>query len=77
MPELLLDHCASLTIEDQQFYGAPPGWFGHGVQNCDEGASDYPGVARLPIAAGATHTRADLPTGKPRVDAVPREPGLI
>jgi ankyrin repeat protein len=75
--ELLLNHGASLTIEDRQFHGTPPGWFGHGVHNCDEGAGDYPQVARLLIAAGATIPTVDLPTGKPDVDAVLRERGLI
>src|ERR1022692_2998775 len=74
--ELLLNHGASLTIEDRQFDGTPPGWFGHGVHNCDEGAGDYPQVARLLIAAGATIPTVDLPTGKPDVDAVLRERGL-
>jgi ankyrin repeat protein len=74
---LLLDRGASLTVEDQQFHGTPPGWFGHGVNNCDEGAGDYPQVARLLIAVGATIPSVDLPTGKPEVDAILREHGLI
>jgi len=75
--ELLLDRGASLTIEDRQFQGTPPGWFGHGVHNCDEGGGDYARVARLLIAAGATIPTVDLPTGKPDVDAVLRVHGLI
>ena len=75
--QLLLDHGASWTIEDEQFQGTPPRWFGHGVRNCDEGASDYAQVARILIAAGATIPAVDLPTGKPDVDAVLREHGLI
>jgi ankyrin repeat protein len=75
--KLLLDHGASLTMEDQQFHATPPGWFGHGVRNCDEKGGDYPEVARLLIAAGATIPTVDLPTGKPDVDAVLREHGLI
>jgi hypothetical protein len=63
--------------EDEQFHGTPPGWFGHGVRNCDEGAGDYAQVARILIAAGATIPAVDLPTGKPEVDAVLREHGLI
>jgi hypothetical protein len=47
------------------------------VHNCDEGAGDYPQVARLLIAAGATIPTVDLQTGKPDVDAVLRERGLI
>lgn len=75
--ELLLDHGASLTIEDKQFHGTPPGWFAHGLHNCNEGVGDYPRVARLLIAAGATIPSADLPTGDAAVDAVLREHGLI
>jgi ankyrin repeat protein len=75
--EILLEHGASLTIEDEQFHGTPPGWFGHGVRNCHEPGGDYPQVARLLIAAGATIPAADLPTGRAEVDAVLREHGLI
>ena len=75
--EMLLAGGASLTIEDQEFHGTPPGWFGHGVHNCGECGGDYPGVARLLIAAGATIPKVDLPTGKPEVDAVLREHGWI
>jgi ankyrin repeat protein len=77
MVELLLRHGAPLTIEDEQFHGTPPGWFGHGVRNCHEGEGDYPQVARLLIAAGVTIPSTDLPTGNPDVDAVLREHGLI
>ena len=52
--KLLLDRGASLTIEDEQFHGTPPGWFAHGLQNCPERDGDYPLVARLLLAAGAT-----------------------
>ena len=75
--KLLIEHGASLTIEDQQYQGTPPGWFGHGVQNCNESGGDYPEVARLLIAAGAAIPTVDLPTGKADVDAVLREHGLI
>jgi ankyrin repeat protein len=75
--ELLLEHGASLTVEDRQFHGTPPGWFGHGVHNCGEGGGDYARVARLLITAGATIPSVDLPTGRPDVDAVLREYGLI
>jgi hypothetical protein len=75
--KLLLDHGASLTIEDQQFHGTPPGWFAHGLHNCDERVGDYPQVARLLIAAGATIPSVDLPTGDAGVDAVLWEHGLL
>jgi ankyrin repeat protein len=75
--ELLLEHGASLTIEDEQFHGTPPGWFGHGAQNCDETGGDYAGVARLLIAAGAAIPKQDVPTGRPDVDEVLRQHGLM
>lgn len=75
--ELLLSHGASLTIEDERFHGTPPGWFGHGVQNCDEEGGEYAEVARLLIAAGAEIPSVDMPTGNPEVDAVLREHRLI
>jgi ankyrin repeat protein len=75
--ELLLEHGASVTIEDEKFHGTPPGWFGHGIHHCGEAGGDYPRVARLLIAAGATIASVDLPTGRPDVDAVLREHGLI
>jgi ankyrin repeat protein len=75
--KLLLDHGASLEIEDEQFQGTPPGWFGHGVHNCGEGEGNYAEVARLLIAAHAKIPAMDLPTGSSDVDAVLREHGLI
>jgi ankyrin repeat protein len=70
--ELLLSHSAPLTIEDEQFHGTPPGWFGHGVRNCHQGDGDYPQVARLLISAGVPFPSTGLPTGNPAVDAVLR-----
>jgi ankyrin repeat protein len=75
--ELLLTYGASLTIEDRHYQGTPPGWFGHGVRNCNEGAGDYPQVARLLIAAKAIIPSVDMPTGNPHVDSVLQEHGLI
>lgn len=77
LAKLLLDHGASLSAEDDQFHGTPAGWFGHGAQNCDEDGGDYAEVARVLIAAGATIPKVDIPTGRPDVDAVLREQGLI
>ncbi len=68
--KLLLEHGASLTIEDEQYQGTPPGWFCHGLQNCGERAGDYPAVARLLLAAGAKIPDRDIPTGVAEVDAV-------
>jgi ankyrin repeat protein len=44
--ELLLQHGASLTVEDDQFHATPRGWLEHGTQNCGEGG-DYCKVAAL------------------------------
>ena len=77
LAKLLLEHGASLSAEDDQFHGTPPGWFGHGAQNCCEEGGDYAEVARVLIAAGATIPAVDIPTGRPDVDAVLREHGLI
>jgi len=77
LAELLLDHGASLTAEDDEFHGTPPGWFGNGAQNCCEEGGDYAEVARVLISAGATIPAVDIPTGRPDVDAVLREHGLI
>lgn len=75
--KLLLEHGASLTVEDQSFHGTPAGWFGHGIHNCNNPHGNYAEVARLLIAAGATIPIVDLPTGKLDVDAVLRAHGLI
>jgi len=64
--ELLLDHRASLAIQDNRFHASPPGWFDHGLHHGDEEGGEYPEVARLLLAAGATLTA----TGNPEVDAV-------
>ena len=76
LAKLLVERGASLTIEDAQYHGTPPGWFGHGVRNNGEGG-DYAGVASVLVAAGATFSDADVPTGKDDVDAVLREAGAI
>ncbi len=77
LAKILLDHGASLTAEDTSFHGTPPGWFGHGSQNCGDPGGDYAEVARVLIAAGAKIPAVDIPTGRPDVDAVLREHGLI
>lgn len=75
--KILLERGASLTVEDHQFHGTPPGWFGHGARNCCDEGGDYAEVARLLIAAGAKIPAADMPTGRAEVDSVLREHGLI
>jgi ankyrin repeat protein len=75
--KLLLDHGASLTVEDHVFQGTPPGWFGHGARNCGDGGGDYAAVARLLLAAGAQIPPEDRSTGRPEVDAVFQAHGLI
>jgi ankyrin repeat protein len=75
--KMLLDHGAPLTIEDNEFHATPTGWFSHGLRNSLERDGDYPQVARLLLAVGATIAAGDMPTGDPTVDAVLREHGLI
>jgi ankyrin repeat protein len=74
---MLLDHSASLTIEDHEFHATPCGWLSHGSTNCTDGDGDHPQVARLLLAAGGTFKDGALPTGNEAVDAVFREHGLI
>ena len=71
LAKLLVERGASLTVEDAQYHGTPPGWFGHGIRNNGEGG-DYAGVARVLVAARAKFSNADVPTGKDDVDAVLR-----
>ena len=68
---LLIAHGASLTILDTMFNAPPPGWFGHGIQNCGEG--DYAQVARELVAAGARFLPTDFPSGNEAVDQIVRE----
>jgi hypothetical protein len=75
--KLLLDHGASLTIEEAGFQGAPADWFEHGLRNCKEEGGDHPEVARLLLVAGVTFSPGNLPTCNAAVDAVFREHGLI
>lgn len=50
---LLLDHGASLTVEDSTFHAPPAGWFDHGRLNCGEGDGDYALTEQVLVAAGA------------------------
>jgi ankyrin repeat protein len=73
---LLLEHGASLTVEDTTYHGTPADWFLHGLENAGAQDGDYPQVARLLQAAGAVFPPEKLPTGNAAVDAVLREPGV-
>ncbi len=73
--KVLLNHGASLTIEDFAFHAPPAGWFSHGLQNCGEG--DYPAVARLLLDHGVTMAARDIPSGDAAVDEVLKERGLL
>jgi hypothetical protein len=73
---MLIDHGASLTIEDEVFHATSAGWLLHGLPTRSSATADYPQVARLLIATGAT-IAADAATGDSGVDAVLREHGLI
>lgn len=76
LAKLLVERGASLTVEDAQYHGTPPGWFAHGVRNNGEGG-DYADVARVLVAVHAKFLDTDIPTGKEDVDAVLRGAGAI
>ena len=75
--QLLIDHGASMSIEDTQFHAPPPGWLHHGSTNCHESDGDHAQVARVLLAAGAPLQPLSTPTGNPAVDDVLREHKLI
>src|SRR5262249_31406065 len=39
--KLLLEHGASLTIQDLQFHAPPSGWLHHGAENCSNPDGEY------------------------------------
>ncbi len=51
--KLLLEHGASLTIEDESFHAPPAGWLDHGRRNCGDGDGGYSAVEELLRTAGA------------------------
>lgn len=72
----LLARGADTTIEDRTFQATPPGWLIHGAQYCPEPRGDYAAALRALLAAGAV-VRAEAPTGRPEVDAILRERGVL
>jgi ankyrin repeat protein len=72
----LLARGADTTIEDATFKGTPPGWLLHGARYCQEPRGDYASALRALLAAGVPVTPRE-PTGRPEVDAILRERGLL
>ncbi len=72
----LLARGAPTTVLDRTFRATPPGWLIHGARFCDEPRGDYAVALRALFDAGATVT-ADRPTGRPEVDAILRERGVL
>jgi ankyrin repeat protein len=72
----LLARGASTTALDRTFRATPPGWLIHGARFCEEPRGDYAVALRALFDAGATVT-ADGPTGRPEVDAILRERGVL
>ncbi len=72
----LLARGADTTRTDRTFQATPPGWLLHGARFCDAPRGDYAASLRALFAAGATVT-ADAPTGRPEVDAILRERGVL
>ena len=54
----------------------PPGWLIHGARFCEEPRGDYARALQALLSSGAAVT-ADEPTGRPDVDAILRERGLL
>jgi hypothetical protein len=72
----LLARGASTTALDRTFRATPPGWLIHGARFCDAPRGDYAVSLRALFDAGAAVT-ADGPTGRPEVDAILRERGVL
>jgi ankyrin repeat protein len=72
----LLAHGADTTRLDRTFRATPPGWLIHGARFCDAPRGDYAAALRALLDAGATVTALE-PTGRPEVDAILRERGLL
>jgi ankyrin repeat protein len=74
--DLLLARGADTRIADRMFNAAPAGWLLHGAQFCPEPRGDYAAALRALIAADVPIV-ADEPTGRPEVDAILRQRGLL
>jgi len=72
----LLARGASTTALDRTFRATPPGWLIHGARFCEAPRGDYAVSLRALFDAGAAVT-ADGPTGRPEVDAILRERGVL
>jgi len=72
----LLARGAGTTMTDRTFRATPPGWLIHGARFCEEPRGDYAAALRALFDAGAAVT-ADGPTGRPEVDAILRERGVL
>jgi ankyrin repeat protein len=72
----LLARGADTTRIDRTFRATPPGWLLHGARFCDAPRGDYAAALRALVDAGATVTAGE-PTGRPEVDAILRERGVL
>ena len=74
---LLLGRGAETRVEDRTFHATPGGWLQHGAQFCEAPRGDYAATLRAFLDAGAFVPVAHNPTGRPDVDAILRERGLL
>ncbi len=72
----LLARGADTSRHDRTFHATPPGWLIHGARFCTAPRGDYAAALRALFEAGAAIT-ADEPTGRPEVDALLRERGVL
>jgi ankyrin repeat protein len=72
----LLARGADTTRQDRTFHATPPDWLIHGARFCDAPRGDYAAALRALFDAGVPVT-ADEPTGRPEVDALLRERGVL
>jgi ankyrin repeat protein len=72
----LVEHGADLTLRDRTFHAPPAGWLVHGAAYCPDPQGDYAAALRILLDAGAP-LAVEAPTGRPGVDALLRERGLL